>query len=69
MKNSVIFGYKNTSIDNEDLALTPYFFLVKSKIEKSKIIGIGFCWIEYSFYVAIGINLPKNYPNFFNHKK
>ena len=68
MKIKVIFGYRNTSLDDEDIAITPYLFLVKTKVSKSKIIGIGFCWIEYSFYVAIGINLPKNYPNFLNEK-
>jgi hypothetical protein len=69
MKYRIIFGYRSTKLDNEDLALTPYLFLVKAKIEKSKIIGIGFFWIEYSFYIALGCNIHKMYPTFLNHTK
>lgn len=61
-------GYQDTRRNREDLALTPYIFGVKANYNKSKVIGIGICWIYYAIYIGIGINIPKKYPWFYIHK-
>lgn len=68
----ILGGYQNTKDNKEDLAITPYLFLVSVNIKTTKkirIYGIGICWIHYSFYIGIGINVPRIYPSFRNSSK
>ena len=60
----LIGGYQNTKDNEEDLALTPYLFLVHCDAKIIKVYGIGFCWFWCSVYIAIGFNLPKKYSGF-----
>jgi len=64
-----ISGYQNTKTNKEDLALTPYFFLVWLNGKKIKVYGLGLCWFYHSVYVGIGFNIPKEYPYFTNIDK
>jgi len=66
----LIFGYQNTKDNDEDLALTPYLFLVRLSDGKIiKVYGIGVCWFHFSFYTALGFNIPKSFGTFVNHSK
>jgi len=58
-----ISGFQDTRTNKEDFALTPYLFGVWVS-EKSKVRGFGICWGYYSIFVALGFNIPKNYPIF-----
>jgi hypothetical protein len=59
-----IGGFQDTRTNKEDFALTPYLFGVWVIGEVIKVRGIGICWGYYSFYLGLGWNIPKNYPNF-----
>ena len=48
----ILYGYKDTRSNNEDIALTPYLFGVYNNEDKL-IIGFGICWIYSSIFVAI----------------
>lgn len=65
----IISGYQNTKDNKEDLALTPYLFLVNGNFPIVKVYGFGLCWLHYSFYIALGINVPKHFKFFTNHSK
>lgn len=68
----IVGGYQNTKVNYEDLALTPYLFLVNpSEIRKYKclIIGIGICWLHQAVYIGLGVNLPRKYNSLWNHNK
>ncbi len=62
----ILFGTMDTRSNNEDFALTPYLFSVIVKREVIKIYGIGICWGYFSFYMALGFNVPDGYPTFTN---
>ena len=62
----LISGYQDTRTNNEDFALTPYLFLVKSKGKIINAYGLGFCWGFYSVFIGLGINIPKSFPLFLN---
>lgn len=67
---SIQLGHQDTRADGEDLALTPYLFLVNTKdLNTTKVIGFGICWIYFSIYMAVGYNVPKNLRGFNNHNK
>ncbi len=68
-KPKLISGYRNTKLDNEDLAITPYLFLVWTKLEIISIYGLGFCWWNHSIYIGFGYGIPKTFPFFRIHKK
>lgn len=51
----LITGYQNTKNHNEDLALTPYLFLVYNR--NLKVYGIGLCWIYFAVFIGLGFNL------------
>ena len=57
-------GFKDTRINNEDFALTPYLFGVWANIRIIKVIGIGICWGYYAGYLALIRNPPKGFPRF-----
>lgn len=60
----ILFGYQDTRTNNEDYALTPYLFGVLMNGVVIKIYGLGLCWFYHSFYIAIGFNVPKEFPTF-----
>jgi hypothetical protein len=62
-----IGGFQNTKLNGEDFALTPYLFSVWATGEIIKVYGIGICWGYYSFYLALGFNIPKNIASFGIH--
>lgn len=64
----VLKGYQDTRTNKEDLAITPYLFLVYYN-NHIKVFGVGICWIWFSFYLGMGFNVPKNIPSFIIHKK
>lgn len=64
-----LFGTMDTRSNNEDFALTPYLCSVISKGEVIKVYGMGICWGYFSFYMALGFNIPKEYPTFRHIKK
>ena len=64
-KYKIIGGYQDTRTNKEDFALTPYLFSVYFSGEIIKVIGIGFCWGYYSFYIGVGKNIPKQVKRFF----
>lgn len=67
-KLSIQLGYQNTRDNQEFLAITPYLFLVNAIDTKIvKVIGVGLCWFHYSFYIAVGYNVPKELRGFNNH--
>lgn len=69
-KYSIQLGYQDIRTNNEDFVLTPFLFLVNTKETKIvKVLGIGICWLNYSFYIAIGKNVPKELRGFNNHNK
>ena len=57
----ILIGYQDTRTNREDLALTLYLFLVKY-FGLVKVLGVGFCWIYFSIYIGVGVNIPKEYP-------
>ena len=65
----IIFGYQDTRTNNEDLAITPYLFLLQPDTEIVKVIDLGICWLHYSFYIGIGKNIPRDMPTFINHNR
>lgn len=65
----IIGGYQDTSSNKEDIAITPYIFGVYVNGEILKVRGIGLCWIYYSVYIGIGLNIPKGVPGFINLTK
>jgi len=69
MRYRIILGYRNTKLDKEDLALTPYLFFVNAKKSNMKAVGLGICWIYSSMYFVITKNLPKTFPTFYKHSK
>lgn len=69
MNKKIIGGYQNTKANNEDLAITPYLFGVLINGKATKVVGIGICWIYYSFYIGIAFGLSKEYPSFKTLKK
>ena len=60
----IIGGYQDTRTNKEDFALTPYLFGVWLKGNVIRVYGLGVCWGYYSLFLAIGINIPPNYPSF-----
>lgn len=66
----LVGGYQDTRDNEEDLALTPYLFLVNVNHEGSTIFGLGFCWFYSAIFLAFGFNLPKSYKRFriYNNK-
>lgn len=62
----IIGGYQDTRSNNEDIALTPYLFGVYVNGEILKVRGIGLCWLYYSVYIGLGLNIPKGVPGFIN---
>lgn len=62
----LIGGFQNTRDNKEDMALTPYIFLVWLNGKVIKVYGIGLCWFWASFYIGVGFNIPKTYKSF-NH--
>jgi len=62
-KIKLLFGYQDTRTNKEDMALTPYIFLVCVN-EESKAYGFGLCWFYCSIYVAVGFNIPTIFPTF-----
>lgn len=67
-KLSVQVGYQNTKKSGEDLYLTPYLFLVNYTKYKPKVLGLGIGFLCWSFYIAIGYNVPKELRGYNNHK-
>ena len=65
----IIYVYQNTKSNNEDIALTPYLFGVYVNEKIIKVLGIGICWIYWSFSVNIGFGIPKNYKKILFSKK
>jgi hypothetical protein len=61
---SFIGGFQDTRTNKEDFALTPYLFVVWVTGEVIKVRGIGICWGYYAVYLALGWNIPPNYPSF-----
>lgn len=59
-------GYKYD--DTDDLNITPYIFLVNVKEGKIRVIGLGLCIFNNSFYLALGFNLPDKYKRFTHHE-
>ena len=64
----LIGGTQDTRENGEDLALTPYLFLVNVNYNNSKIYGLGICWIYGSIFLGLGFNLPENYKRFRKYK-
>ena len=60
----IIGGFMDTRTNKEDFALTPYLFGVLTIGKIAQVYGIGICWGWHSVYVALGKNIPKNYPSF-----
>lgn len=65
----IISGYQNTKDNKEDLALTPYIFIVNGSFSIVKVYGIGLCWLHHSFYITLGFNIPEEFKFFTNHSK
>lgn len=65
----IIGGYQDTRSNKEDIAITPYIFGVYVNGEILKVRGIGLCWLYYSVYIGIGLNIPKGVPGFINLTK
>lgn len=65
----IIGGYQDTRSNKEDIAITPYLFGVYVNGEILKVRGIGLCWLYYSVYIGIGLNIPKGVPGFINLTK
>jgi hypothetical protein len=61
-KIRLIGGFQDTRTNKEDFALSPYLFGVWVTGKIVKIRGIGICWGYYSVYLALGFNIPKDYP-------
>ena len=71
--NKLIAGLQDTRINNEDFAITPYLFLVKTKGEYNfggefNIYGIGICLFYWAVFIGIGFNVPKTM-KFFRYYK
>lgn len=64
MNLKIVSGYQDTRDNQEDFAITPFLFLVYMNGGIIKVIGLGICWGWFSFYIGIGNNIPKGYPNF-----
>ena len=60
------FGYKDTRLNGEDFALTPYLFLVNVKEYPFYAIGVGICFGFWSFYGVVG-KVPKDMKLFTKH--
>jgi hypothetical protein len=60
----LIGGFQDTRTNKEDFAITPYLFSVFVNGHIIKVIGLGLCWGYYSYYLGLGLNIPKNYPTF-----
>jgi hypothetical protein len=65
----LFIGYTDTRCNSEDLALTPYLYIVKASHKERFVYGIGICWIHSAIYLAIGKNIPHVKGYFFNHNK
>jgi len=59
----LIGGYQNTKTNGKDIALTPYLFGVNMNMKVIKAYGVGICWLYHSVYIAIGSNIPVEYPS------
>ena len=66
---NLIGGFQNTRTNNEDFALTPYLFMVRTHGETIKIRGVGLCWGYYSVIIGLGWGIPIFYPKFIIIKK
>lgn len=64
-----VCGYQDTRTIGADLALTPYLFRVWVNGKAIIVVGIGLCWLYYSFYIGFGFGLPKGYGGYKNHNK
>ena len=60
----ILGGYQDTRTNKEDFAITPYLFGVWLTGQVVKVYGLGICWGYYSLFLAIGFNIPSNYPSF-----
>lgn len=60
----ILFNYQNTKLNKEDLALTPFLFLISFNGEKLKVFGIGICWLYSALAISIGFGIPKKFPTF-----
>lgn len=67
----IIGGYQDIRTNNEDLALTPFLFWVRSKNGKVDIYGLGISWFYYAIFLGIAFNYPKQIKRFLilNKKK
>lgn len=65
----LVTGHMDTRSDGEDFAITPYFSLVSAKHGKGTIKGVALTWRYKSTFIALGINIPNNYPTFDNYTK
>jgi hypothetical protein len=65
----LVTGHMDTRSDGEDFALTPYLSSVNAKYNKGIIKGVALTWGYKSIFLALGINIPKNYPTFDNYTK
>jgi hypothetical protein len=63
-KIKFICAVQNTKWNGEDMALTPYIFLVKSNACNSRTVGLGICWIHFAIAFCLGFNIPKSFPTF-----
>ena len=63
-KISIVSGYQNTKMNEEDIALTPYLFGVLVKGNVIKVYGIGICWLHHSIYIGLGFNIPNKLKGF-----
>lgn len=64
----VFIALQDTRLNGEDLALTPFLFLVNSKGQKFKLIGLGLCWFHYAFAISFLFNSNNHLP-FINFRK
>ena len=55
-------GIQDIRTNNEDFVLTPFIGLVNAVHKPLGIYGLSLNWGYYSVYLALGFNLPKEYP-------
>jgi hypothetical protein len=61
----IIGGYMNTRSYDQDFAITPSISAVNVKSIK----GIALTWGYKSIFIALGVNIPEDYPTFDNYTK
>jgi len=65
----IVYGYQNTKENGEDIALTPYIFGVFVNGKVLRVYGLGLCFIHWSFYIALGFGVPKNWKQLLKNSK